>query len=101
MNHLRIVETLVAAVAADTIPADVALDVLAKVRLNADPEQLSEAVTQLRAREGIKDGSISPLAFLDESPHMGFDSFQAAITEADKRYVWAIGCLAKAVEVGA
>lgn len=24
---------------------------------------------------------------------------ETAITEADKRYVWAIGCLAKAVEV--
>lgn len=27
------------------------------------------------------------------------NAFEAAITEADKRYVWAVGCLAKAAEV--
>lgn len=99
MTALADVEELVARVVEGSVTEDFALEVLAHVGLTADAEHLSHAVESLKAREGLRDGSIDPLTWLDAPPAMGFDSWTFAVNKAEADYAFAVGQLAKAVEV--
>lgn len=101
MTPLDSIRDLVNAVVDGHFTEAEALDALRVAGRNPNPEALEDAVTLTQARDGLIGGSVDPLEFLGVGPAIGFDSFEAAVTQADAGIVWAVAHLAQRPKVEA